>query len=111
MSFVHLHCHSHYSLLKALPKIDELIAEAVRQHMPAIALTDNGALYGAIEFYEACHHAGIKPIIGCELYMPQHLTVLAENYTGYKNLMQLVSRAALEGLHDGVPCVSGPPRP
>ena len=116
MSFVHLHCHSHFSLLKALPQIDALVAEAVRQGMPAIALTDNGALYGAIEFYETCKKAGIKPIIGCELYMvadrfdqssdqahPYHLTVLAEQYEGYKNLICLVSRAALEGGRDGVP--------
>lgn len=106
MSFVHLHCHSHYSLLKALPKVDELVAEAVHQKMPALALTDNGVLYGAIEFYEACKAAGIKPIIGCELYTPGHLTVLAENFTGYKNLMRLVSRAALDGLTDGLPVVS-----
>lgn len=116
MSFVHLHCHSHYSLLKALPQVKALIKEAKRQGMPAIALTDNGALYGAIEFYEACLKEGVKPIIGCELYMvtdrfdrssdqqaPYHLTVLAQHYEGYKNLIKLVSRAALEGFHDGLP--------
>lgn len=118
MSFVHLHCHSHYSLLKALPQVKALVKEAKRQGMPAIALTDNGALYGAIEFYEACLKEGVKPIIGCELYMvadrydkspdqpaPYHLTVLAEHYEGYKNLIKLVSRAALEGFHDGLPRV------
>ena len=118
MSFVHLHTHSHFSLLKALPKIDELVAEAKRQKMCAIALTDLGALYGAIEFYETCKKEGIKPIIGCELYMvrsrteqsvdghkPYHLVVLAEHYEGYKNLMRLVSCAATEGLQNGLPCV------
>lgn len=116
MSFVHLHCHSHYSLLKAVPQISDLIAEVKRQGMTAVALTDNGALYGAIEFYEKCLKAGIKPIIGCELYMvpdrndrafdqpkPYHLTVIAEHYEGYKNLMKLVSRAALEGFYEGIP--------
>lgn len=116
MSFVHLHCHTHYSLLKAVPQISDLIAEVKRQGMTAVALTDNGALYGAIEFYEKCLKAGIKPIIGCELYMvpdradqsfdqpkPYHLTVIAEHYEGYKNLMKLVSRAALEGFYEGLP--------
>ncbi len=116
MSFVHLHCHTHYSLLKALPQIDDLIKTVKEQGMTAIALTDNGALYGAIEFYETCKKEGVKPIIGCELYMvsdradrstnqqsPFHLTVLAQHYEGYKNLMRLVSRAAIEGLHEGLP--------
>lgn len=118
MSFVHLHCHTHYSLLKAVPQISDLIKEVKRQGMTAVALTDNGALYGAIEFYEKCKKEGIKPIIGCELYMvpdrtdrgtthdqakPYHLTVLAEHYEGYKNLMKLVSRAALEGFYEGIP--------
>ena len=116
MSFVHLHCHTHYSLLKAVPQISDLIAEVKRQGMTAVALVDNGALYGAIEFYEKCLKAGIKPIIGCELYMvpdradqsfdqpkPYHLTVIAEHYEGYKNLMKLVSRAALEGFYEGLP--------
>lgn len=83
--------------------------------MTAVALTDNGALYGAIEFYETCKKQGIKPIIGCELYVvadrnnqspdqpkPYHLTVLAEHYEGYKNLMRLVSRAATEGFYEGL---------
>ena len=116
MSFVHLHCHTHYSLLKAVPQISDLIAEVKRQGMTAVGLTDNGALYGAIEFYEKCLKAGIKPIIGCELYMvsdrtdqsfdqpkPYHLTVIAEHYEGYKNLIKLVSRAALEGFYEGLP--------
>ncbi len=111
MAFVHLHTHSHYSLLKALPQIDALVAAIKAQGMDAVALTDNGALYGAIEFYEACKKENIKPIIGCEINFvhermaPFHLTVLAEHYSGYKNLMRLVSAAALEGLRDGVPCV------
>ncbi len=116
MSFVHLHCHSHFSLLKAVPQVDALVHEAKRQGMPALALTDNGALYGAIEFYETCLKEGIKPIIGCEVYVvrdrfdtvgdqqnPYHLILLAQHYEGYKNLMRLLSRAALEGLHNGLP--------
>lgn len=111
MNFVHLHTHSHYSLLKALPQIDALVHAVKEQGMDAVALTDNGALYGAIEFYETCRKEGVKPIIGCELYTRVgastfHLTALAEHYEGYKNLMRLVSAAALDGLHDTTPCVT-----
>ena len=67
--FVHLHTHTHYSLLNALPKIDELVAEAKKHGMKALALTDNANLYGAIEFYQQCKKAGIKPIIGIDAYV------------------------------------------
>lgn len=79
--------------------------------MDAVALTDNGSLYGVIEFYETCRKEGVKPIIGCELYARvgssiYHLTALAEHYDGYKNLMRLASTAALDGLHENIPCVT-----
>lgn len=111
--FVHLHNHSHYSLLDALPKIDELVKAAKSGGFGAVALTDHGNLYGAIEFYEACQKAEIKPIIGVEVYVTPfdlsdknvaehkqyHLVLLAENYEGYKNLLKLVSFSHLEGAH------------
>ena len=67
--FVHLHTHSHYSLLTALPKIADLVNSAVKANMPAIALTDNGNMYGAIEFYKACKKTNIKPIIGIDAFV------------------------------------------
>ena len=111
--FVHLHVHSHYSLLDALPKIDELVKHAKKSGYKSLALTDHGNMYGAIEFYEACQKEGIKPIIGMEAYLSPgshleknrdeknyHLVLLALNDTGYKNLMKLTSFANLEGLSD-----------
>ena len=113
--FVHLHVHSHYSLLDGLPKVGELVNFAKKQGFKAIALTDYGALYGAIEFYKAARKAGIKPIIGFEAFMAHgsrldlapkpsepdsHIVLLAENYEGYRNLMILSSRGALEGFTD-----------
>lgn len=113
-NFVHLHVHSHYSLLDGLGKIDDLIERARELEMPALALTDHGAMYGVIEFYQKCRAAGVKPIIGCELYVSQgpmterpikgegnyyHLLVLAENETGYRNLMKLVTEGHLKGFY------------
>ncbi len=110
--FTHLHVHSHYSLLDGLPKIKELVKTAKKRGFSALALTDHGNMYGAIEFYEACLKEEIKPIIGMEGYIasgsrfeknPQdkyfHILLLAENYTGYKNLMKLSSLAHLEGFY------------
>ncbi len=114
MKFTHLHVHSHYSLLDGLPKIDDLIEGTKNLGMDAIALTDHGNLYGALEFYQKAKKAGIKPIIGCEMYIAYekltdkrpnidnkryHLTVLARNYEGYKNLMRLVTIAHCEGYY------------
>lgn len=112
--FVHLHNHSEYSLLDGLSKINEMVAQAKALGMKALAITDHGNLYGAIKFYRACKEAGIKPIIGCEIYMSRrtrhdkeagldsdsnHLILLAKNATGYKNLMRIISIANLEGYY------------
>jgi DNA polymerase-3 subunit alpha len=112
--FVHLHVHSEYSLLDGLSSCKELAEYAAELGMPALALTDHGAMYGAIQFYKACRAADIKPIIGLEAYVaprgrtdrdPQrdrgvyHLGLLAQNNTGYQNLMRLATIAQLEGFY------------
>lgn len=112
--FVHLHTHSHYSLLEALPKVADLVAAAKADGQHALALTDNGNMYGAIEFYKECKEQGIKPIVGVDFFIAartrhdkEHriddqsgrLVLLAKNATGYHNLMRLVSRSHLEGFH------------
>src|SRR3990167_3172677 len=114
MKFTHLHTHSHYSLLDGLTKIDPMVARAKELGMDSIALTDHGNLYGAIEFYQKAKKAGIKPIIGCELYIAArgmadkdpafdqkrfHLTVIARNAEGYHNLIKLVTAAHLKGFY------------
>jgi len=115
MGFVHLHIHSHYSLLEALPKIDDLVRAAKKKGMTALALTDYGSMYGIIEFYKTAKKVGIKPILGFEAYVARdsrfdkrpriddenyHLVLLAENENGYKNLMKLSSLGHLEGFHN-----------
>ncbi|PJE75655.1 DNA polymerase III subunit alpha [Candidatus Uhrbacteria bacterium CG10_big_fil_rev_8_21_14_0_10_48_11] len=112
--FVHLHTHSHYSLLDGLPKIPQLVAATKKRGMEALAITDHGVLYGVVEFYKAAKKAGIKPIIGVEAYVATnrltdkrariddssyHLTLLAENQEGYHNLLKLVTLAHLEGFY------------
>ena len=116
IKFIHLHTHSHYSLLDGLSKIENLIQIAKDSGMPAMAITDHGNMYGAIEFYKLAKKEGIKPIIGVEAYMTAgnrkdktteaggtkryyHLTLLAKNLEGYKNLMKLVTLANLEGYY------------
>src|ERR1700687_2816118 len=107
--FVHLHCHSHYSLLDGANRIPELVAHAKSQGMNALALTDHGNLYGAIEFYQECKAAGLNPIIGYEAYVAHgkrtergaarrgeggfHLTLLAQNRTGFRHLATRASGA------------------
>ncbi len=134
--FIHLHTHSHYSLLDGLSKVDDLIARAKKNKMPALAITDHGNMYGAIEFYKKATAAGIKPILGVEAYMAVgsrhdknpgidnkrfHLTLLAKNNVGYKNLIRLVTLSNTEGFYykprmdkeilrkysDGIICLSG----
>lgn len=112
--FVHLHNHSEYSLLDGLSKIGNMVKKAKDLGMDALAITDHGNMYGTIKFYKACIDAGIKPIIGCEIYIAKrslhdkeagldkdynHLILLAENETGYKNLMKIVSVSYLEGYY------------
>ena len=112
--FSHLHVHSHYSLLEALPKVEDLVAAAKADGQVALALTDNGNLYGAIEFYKEATKRGVKPIIGVDFYVAprtrfdkehrvddrhSRLILLAKNETGYKNLIVLVSKSQLEGFY------------
>ena len=114
MYFTHLHTHSHYSLLDGMNRIDDIISWAEKMGVNSIALTDHGVLYGAIEFYIKAKEKGIKPIIGCEMYLAPrsrfdktpkvdtkfyHLILLAKNYEGYKNLLKLVTIAELEGFY------------
>jgi DNA polymerase III subunit alpha len=115
-SFVHLHLHTQYSLLDGANKIGDVVARAAALGQPAIAMTDHGNLHGAVEFYQTAHKAGVKPIIGCELYVTSgsrferkmkaqggegthHLTVLAESKVGYLNLCRLVSLSYKEGFY------------
>jgi DNA polymerase-3 subunit alpha len=114
MSFVHLHVHTQYSLLDGFSNPKKLVERAKEMGMPAVAITDHGTMHGVIEFYTAAQAAGIKPIIGLESYMAarrmtdrdgkldrssQHLLLLAENQTGYQNLLQIASAAQLEGFY------------
>jgi DNA polymerase III subunit alpha len=113
-SFVHLHLHTEYSLLDGSIRMKELMKKAAEFKMPAVAMTDHGNLFGAIEFYQEALRAGVKPIIGCEAYIAPgshkdrppsrrdsayHITLLAENETGYRNLVKLITTAHLDGFH------------
>lgn len=114
-SFVHLHNHTEYSLLDGACRIPALIGKAREYKMPALAITDHGNLFGAIEFYRQAEKAGVKPIIGCEIYVAPksrfdkssrgiseaafHLTLLAKDEEGYKNLIKLSSAGYLEGFY------------
>ncbi len=115
MAFTHLHCHTEYSLLDGSSKIKELVARAKELGMDSLAITDHGVMYGVIDFYKACKEAGIHPVIGCEVYVAPgsrfdresahgedryyHLVLLAENNTGYQNLMKIVSIGFTEGFY------------
>ena len=135
--FVHLHCHSHYSLLDGASSIPRLVARAKDHGMNALALTDHGNLHGALEFYRECKANDINPIIGYEAYIAHgdrrvkgggagkessyHLTLLCQNQTGFRNLVKMASAASLEGFyfkpridkelleahHEGIVCLSG----
>ncbi len=110
--FVHLHCHTDYSLLDGACEIAQLMDLVVEQKMPAVAMTDHGNLFGAVEFYNSAKQKGVHPVIGCEVYVSEqghqsrsdtdrynHLVLLCENQQGYRNLLKLVSTAFLEGFY------------
>jgi DNA polymerase-3 subunit alpha len=110
--FVHLHVHTAYSLLDGAIRIEDLLAQAQAYNMPAVAITDHGSLFGLLDFYQKARAAGLKPLLGCELYVApgarqektgkgdiHHLVVLAENSEGYHNLIRLVTRAHQEGFY------------
>ena len=113
--FVHLHCHTEYSLLDGAIRIGDLVKRAGEFGCPAAAITDHGNMHGALVFYEYCKKAGIKPIVGCEVYVAKgertskdarsardagyHLVLLAQNLTGFRNLLALSSKAYMEGFH------------
>src|SRR4029450_3052269 len=112
--FTHLHVHSEFSLLDGLGRIIELVDEAKARGFDSLAITDHGALYGAVAFYQACRNASIKPIIGVETYVarraraegegkgddkPYHLILLAKDWSGYQNLCRLVTDAHLDGYY------------
>ena len=111
--FTHLHTHTEYSMLDGISRIPDLVYQVRDLGMESLAITDHGNLYGVVDFYSECKEAGIKPIIGCEVYVahngrqdrnaaersPYHLVLLARDNTGYRNLMQLVTLGHLEGFH------------
>jgi DNA polymerase-3 subunit alpha len=111
--FTHLHVHTEYSLLDGISRIPDLVDQTKSLGMTSLAITDHGGMYGVVDFYAACKEAGIKPIIGCEVYVakgsrldkttaersPHHLVLLAKDNTGYRNLMQLVTLGHVEGFH------------
>jgi DNA polymerase-3 subunit alpha len=114
MSFVHLHVHTVYSLLDGFSNVEKLVQRAKQMDMPALAITDHGTMFGVMDFYKAANEAGIKPIIGMESYMAargmterdpkldkksSHLLLLAENETGYRNLLQIASASQLQGFY------------
>src|SRR5580700_3494578 len=115
MSWIPLHVHSQYSILDASASVEDIAERAAAFKMPSVALTDHGNLYGAVEFYQACKGAGVKPIVGCEVYVAPgsrldkskthgsrtayHLVLLAKNKTGYHNLCKLTSSGFLEGFY------------
>ncbi|HRP37365.1 MAG TPA: PHP domain-containing protein, partial [Candidatus Dojkabacteria bacterium] len=113
-NFIHLHAHSEYSLLDGVAKIPAYVGKVKSYGMNSAALTDHGVMYGAFEFWQECNYQGIKPIIGCEIYVAErtrfdktpgiddkryHLTLLAKNKEGYHNLLKLVSHAFMEGFY------------
>jgi DNA polymerase-3 subunit alpha len=112
--FTHLHVHTEYSLLDGAARINKLVKKAAELGMPSLAITDHGVMYGVIDFYKACKKQGIKPIIGCEVYVAPtklteknagrddknyHLVLLAENMEGYRNLVKIVSKAHIDGFY------------
>ena len=113
MSFTHLHVHTEYSLLDGACRIGKIAAAAKQKGFDSLAITDHGVMYGVIDFYRACKKEGIKPVIGCEVYVAPksrldkaagfdryyHMVLLCENMTGYQNLIKLVSLGFTEGFY------------
>ena len=114
MSFAHLHVHTEYSLLDGASRVKELIRRTKELGMDSVAITDHGVMYGAVRFYKEAKAQGIHPVIGCEVYLAPgmrqeraevdgtryyHLILLAENETGYRNLVELISLANIEGYY------------
>ena len=112
--FVHLHLHSEYSLLDGATRISSIADKAISDNQTAVAITDHGVMYGAVEFYEALRSKGVKPIIGCEVYVAHtdrfskngkadmsgyHLVLLCKNSVGYRNLCYLVSESFVSGFY------------
>ena len=115
MSFAHLHVHSEYSLLDGACRIDRLVSAAKDLGQTALAITDHGVMYGVVDFYRACKKQGIKPVIGCEVYVAPrsrfdktfdldkeyfHLVLLCENNKGYENLIKIVSKGFVDGFYN-----------
>ncbi|MBT7088502.1 PHP domain-containing protein, partial [bacterium] len=108
-NFIHLHCHTEYSLLDGALKIPALVKQCKDFDMPAIAITDNANLYGAIDFYTTAKNNGLNPIIGCEVYLTDdisqkerardRLILLSKNYNGYQNLIEIVTISHLNGFY------------
>ena len=114
MSFVHLHVHTEFSLLDGACRIEELVRRVKELGQTAVAITDHGVMYGCVDFYKACQAQGVKPIIGCEVYVAartrfdrvreldadhRHLVLLCKNEEGYRNLSYMVSLANMEGFY------------
>ena len=111
--FIHLHVHTAYSLLDGAVRVPDLLKRAADLEMPAVAITDHGSLFGVLDFYQKAKAAGIKPLLGCEVYVApgsrhdrkagkgdnHHLVLLAMDRQGYQNLIQLVTKAHLEGFY------------
>ena len=113
--FVHLHLHTEYSMLDGASRVDDVVAKAAEYGMPALAITDHGGMFGAVEFFKSANEHGLKPIIGCETYIAPgsrhekkagsardaayHLVLLAKDETGYKNLIKMVTEAHLNGFY------------
>ena len=110
-SFVHLRCHSEYSIVDGTVRIDDYVEHAVKDQMPALALTDLSNLFGAIKFYKAARESGVKPLLGCDLWLenslnrdqPYRLMLLCQTLAGYSKLCALISRAYLENQYRGRP--------
>src|SRR5262249_41067596 len=117
--FVHLHVHTQFSFLDGAIQIDDVVKRAKELGMPAVAMTDHGNMFGALQFYKACKKAGVRPILGCELNVARaidarerrrvpvdHLVLLARNEEGYKNLIRVVSLGQIESVTDTAPSVA-----